>query len=163
MISKGFCVILPAAFLFLSAPHAGAQVYRCEGESGTTYSDLPCGDTAEEIHLEGIALLSSEDAPEGGGEDTGSASTQAAARITGEQEDLNSFLEILRKQREYQVGEIDKHLDSLRAQTDSEAFLEQDEAAQQAVNDQIASLESNKASILAEYEALIAEAQSRLE
>jgi hypothetical protein len=163
MISKGLCVIFAAAILFVASREVSAQVYRCEGDSGVIYSDLPCGETAEEIQLEGIAPLSQDVVQDAGESVTGASSVPVPVAEDGGQEDLNKFLEMLQGQREYQIGELDRHLETLRAQTETKEFFQQDPASQQDIRNQIAALETNKASIQKEYEALIEEAQSRLE
>jgi len=163
MLPKGFRLILSATILLVASQQVSAQVYRCEGDSGVTYSDLPCGETAEVIQLEGIAPLSRDDAQDDDGKHGEASSASATVADDREAGDLNTFLEMLQSQRDYQIGEIDMHLDNLRAQTGTKEFLQQDEAVQQEITDQIAALESNKASILDEYQSLIAEARSRLD
>jgi hypothetical protein len=158
MNPKGIRATLLAFPLLLISPWASGQVYRCEGESGITFSDMPCGADAEEVQLEGME-------PDAGA-DVGNGAENAESPevvMDGEEEDLNNLLNMLQSQREYQIGEIDRHLADLRAQTESAEFYSQDPESQQAIRNQIAALETNRTSILDQYESLIAEAQSRLE
>lgn len=148
---KGITLFLLLGMLAAS-PFSMAQVYRCETAEGLVYSDLPCGETAEEIVLEGM-----EPEPEDGGQPPG-----GDARVPDGVADLHSFLDMLRSQREYQIGEIDKNLAMLRRQAGSMEFLQLDPAAQADITDRIAALESSRESILQEYASLIAEAESRL-
>lgn len=174
-----FPLALLLAFVLSAPPLLHAQVYRCESESGVTYSDMPCGASAEQIQIAGDVMDSrgvGGSAPEGAGVppfagaaissapegetrslDATISQTGAGADEAGEQT-LNDFLEILRSQREQQIGLIDHQLAQLRVQAGN---AEGDE--QQALSEQIASLEANKASIESEYEALIVEAESRLD
>lgn len=162
---KGLYATLTFACLAMVPQIAPAQVYRCEGPGGVTYSDMPCGAGAEQIEVAGDVL----DSKGVGGSEAPAAAAQAMPQGEGVQatesggQDLNSFLEMLRSQRTEQIAQIDSQLALLRERASSADFLDMEVAEQDSLNSQIAQLESDRVSILAEYEALISEAESRLQ
>lgn len=166
---KGFCALLLLAVVLAAPLQLVAQVYRCETASGVTYSDMPCGASAEEIVVAGDvvdmrgvgASIPAEGTTPGlpGGETV----AQGGQPPADAGRDLNDFLAMLRSQREEQIGQLDSQLTELRQQARSVEFLGMDVSQQDQINSQIAQLESDRASILSEYDALIAEAERRLD
>ncbi len=188
---KGFCATFCAAAL-LTAPFAlQAQVYRCQTAAGIEFSDMPCGDGAEEIQVQGVVMDTRgvggdvaappvddefaapidgyEPPPADAGDpaaappvsqDTSMPGDPATIGSTDEQY-LTDFLAMLKTQRQQQISEIDNQLSTLRQQADASSGLASD--TQQELLAQISALESNKLDILSEYDALIAEAEARLQ
>lgn len=161
-----FLIFLVATVLAISMPGT-AQVYRCESSGSVAYSDLPCGDSAQEVVL---------DVPEPAtGREHSQAQFRAAAAararpdekkapvISEGERNISQFLNMLHDQRRRQIEEIDQTIASLRVQAESEEFGRYDEARQAKMLVELDRLESSRASILEEYSALIQEAQSRLE
>lgn len=158
-----------------ASPQLLAQVYRCESESGVTYSDMPCGESAEQIDVAGDVMdsrglggtIPAEDAGTAAtGEGGGAATDQAAAGLSSAADgepNLADFLAMLRSQRQQQMGQIDSQLMQLRQRAGSDEFTEMQVSEQDQLNSQIAQLESDRVSILSEYDALIAEAERRLD
>lgn len=171
---KGLRATAPAAVVLavaLSAPQQLlAQVYRCESASGVTYSDMPCGASAEQIVVAGDVMdsrglgasIPAEPVSGQGAQSLTGEPVEAGATDEGEP-NLNDFLAMLRAQRQQQIGEIDSQLLQLKQRAASAEFLEMEAGEQDQLNRQIAQLESDRASILSEYDALIAEAERRLE
>lgn len=175
---KGFRTMFPVAVALavaLSVPQQlRAQVYRCESDAGVTYSDMPCGASAEQIDITGDVMdsrgLGASIAVDGAVADQGAQAPASGgepvvtdgAEQSGEQS-LSDFLAMLRSQRQEQIGQIDSQLAELRQRASSAAFLEMEISEQDQLNREIAQLESDRASILSEYEALITEAERRLE
>lgn len=196
---KGFCATFCAAAL-LTAPFAlQAQVYRCQTASGIEFSDMPCGDGAEEIVVEGVVMdtrgvggevaappISEETAEPTDGQAAASLDTEAGSQpvapavrppsaegsamldnpanagSTNEQY-LTDFLAMLKSQRQQQISEIDNQLSALRQQAGDAENSGMANGNQQDLLAQISALENNKVNILSEYEALIAEAEARLQ
>jgi len=164
---KGLYALLTLAVV-LAAPHQlQAQVYRCESDSGVTYSDMPCGASAEEVVVAGNVLDMRGLGAAVPAEPVDEAVTAGAGAQppTPDQsgQDLNGFLAMLRSQRQQQIDQIDTQLAQLRQQASSVEFMEMEVSEQDQLNSQIGQLESDRASILSEYEALIAEAERRLD
>jgi hypothetical protein len=158
---KGLRATLHIAVLCAVSLDVSAQVYRCETASGVTYSDMPCGDSSEEIVVQGDVVdmkgVGSGDAmaPEPG------APGQEQDLEMGGAKTLDEFLVMLRQQREEQLSIIDRQLAQLRAQSSSIDFQEMTGDEQDEITRQIASLEANRASIVSGYESLIQEAERR--
>ena len=76
---------------------------------------------------------------------------------------LTDFLAMLKTQRQEQIGEIDNRLTALKRQVGEAEKGGMTSDLRAELEGQIASLESNKLAILSEYEALIAEAEARLQ
>lgn len=171
---KGLCALLTLAVV-LAAPHQlQAQVYRCESDSGVTYSDMPCGASAEEVVVAGDVLDMRgvgaaepvepvDEAVTAGAGAQPPTPDQSGQPAAGNGQDLNGFLVMLRSQRQQQIGQIDSQLTQLRQQARSAEFLDKEITEQDQLNSRIAQLESDRASILSEYDALIAEAQRRVD
>lgn len=161
---KGFIAQAALAVLLAVPQSLLAQVYRCETASGVIYSDMPCSESAEEIvvtgdvvDMKGVGSPTAEEPVEG------AVTSDAGAQPAGEGgQDLNSFLVMLRAQREEQIAQLDDQLNRLRARATGIDFIDMEPSEQDRINQEIAQLESDRASILAEYEALIAEAERRL-
>lgn len=166
-MSKGICLIFFIAAMLAASPHLGAKVYRCEGDSGVVYSDLPCGESAEEIVLDVPQPASDPGASQTGPEITPASrpvqTEKPEQEISEGERNISQFLTMLHEQRQQQMGEIDRTIALLRAQTQGEAFEQLEEARQAEILAELDRLESSRESILAEYSALIQEAQSRLE
>jgi hypothetical protein len=164
---KGLCALLALAVVLAASHQLQAQVYRCEGASGVTYSDMPCGASAEEVVVAGNVLDMRGLGAAVPAEPVDEAVTAGAGTETPSPDqsgqDLSDFLVMLRSQRQQQIGEIDNQLTQLRQQAGSAEFLEMAVSEQDELNRQIGQLESDRASIVSEYDALIAEAERRLE
>lgn len=166
-MSKVFSLLVFAAAWLAASPCLEAQVYRCEGASGVIYTDMPCGETAQEIVLD-VVQPATDSVPPSNQVATADAvaATQAeqpeSAIAEGEQ-NISQFLNMLHDQRRQQMGEIDQTIDSLRAQTEGDAFSQLDPERQAEIIAELNQLVSSREAILEEYSALIREAQSRLE
>lgn len=166
--------------LLAASFNLAAQVYRCETGSGVTFSDMPCGDSAEQIEVQGVVVdtrgvgapdyAEANPAPTDGQTLTAEAApalapaqiTAAPSNLEGGVQDeqfLTDFLSMLKSQREVQIGEIDDQLVVLRERLESSPS----ESSADNMQNQIAALESNRTAILSEYDALIAEAEARLQ
>lgn len=161
-----------------------AQVYRCDGASGVTYSDQPCGEGAEEITIKGVVVdtrgvgggmpveaeapAPAADAESAPAEVAPAASAYRAPNEASEggvedSQYLSDFLAMLHSQRDLQIGELDNQLAALRNEAQSESFEHLPDSNKQQIRTDIAALETNRADILSEYAALIEEAESRLD
>jgi hypothetical protein len=150
---KGICTTLLTAVLFAVAHGAQAQIYRCEGPQGVEFSDMPCGESAEEVELEVLE-------PATGTGDM-SAAVNGEDALPQETDTLAQFLQILHNQREVQINEIDRNIAILKSQAEGYSDESGDGSVLIELNAQIAEMETNRASVLEEYEALIAEAERR--
>lgn len=190
---KGLCATFCAVAMLTAPFCLQAQVYRCETSSGTVFSDKPCGANAEEIEVQGVVMdmkgVGGEVAappinpPEEAATESAEAQPEAApapaprapspesaaylnnpanAGSTDEQY-LTDFLAMLKTQRQEQIGEIDDRLSALKRQVGEAEKGGMTSDLRAELEGQIASLESNKLAILSEYEALIAEAEARLQ
>lgn len=149
---KGFLIIMSATILLAATPVLHAQVYRCDGPGGTIFSDMPCGDSAKEIVVEGMEPEPAEVANE-----------TAPPAEPDQKQNYRDFLGVLNSQKTTRVGEVDTQLSSLRATANGPGFESMDEADRLALTSEIATLESERESIVAEYDGLIAEMERRIE
>lgn len=158
---KGFLTITSAVVLVAVTPDLQAQVYRCETASGVMFSDFPCGDSAEEIELEVLQPASqgigagvtpvSEGAPE-------DASGVLGDALPEDGQTLDEVLQVLNGQRAAQIGQLDKTLAELRRQVESADI---DGPAKAELMMRIAQIESSRETILDEFDARTAEAESQ--
>lgn len=166
-MSKGIFLNFLIAAALSASPDLGAQIYRCEGNSGVVYSDLPCGASAEEIVLDVPEPASDSDQPQASVASAADSSMPQAERaspgISEGKQNISQFLMMLHDQRRQQMGEIDRTIASLRAQAQGDEFEQLEEARQAEILAELDRLESSRESILEEYSALIQEAQRRLE
>ena len=160
---KGFCTILPLAALIVGGDNLSAQVYRCETAAGMIYSDMPCGESAEEMELdvfepvtepEEMPAMEQEEIPE---------TVSSDVSLETETQAFNQFLKILRNQRKTQIDEFDRNLTDLRIEASSAEFLNKDDESKAAITARIDALETSRASVVDEYDALITEAERRME
>lgn len=166
-MSKEINLVLFAALWLAASSCLEAQVYRCEGDSGVVYSDMPCSETAQEIVLDVVQPATDTDQPQfrvaTAGAEAAPQAEQAEPGIDQGEQNISQFLKMLHDQRRQQMGEIDQSIDSLQAQTEGDAFKQLDPERQAEIISELDRLVSSRESILEEYAALIQEAQSRLE
>lgn len=164
---KGICTTFLTVVSLASSPGLAAQVYRCESDGGVVFSDMPCSEGAEQIEVQGDVV----DMRGVGSPGTQPLDPPASVNAPEPQPEappssgqrLNQFLDTLRTQRDQQLRLIDQQIAQLQSRANSPGFSDLGEEQQAAVNNQIISLESNKAALVSEYEALIAEAERRRE
>lgn len=158
---KGLRATLQLAVLCAASLDLSAQVYRCESASGVTYADMPCGESSEEIVVQGdVVDMKGVGSGDSMSPEIGAADQQQDLEMGGAKT-LDEFLLMLRQQREEQLSIIDRQLAQLRAQSSSIDFQEMTGDEQDEITRQIASLEANRASIVSGYESLIEEAERR--
>lgn len=165
---KGLSRLLLAALLLVASSgfNTGvlhAQVYRCETASGVTFSDMPCGDSAEQIEVAGDVMDSRGVGSSMPTEAEGVDPLPAANGAQDPQQGMQQFLATLETQREQQLSQIDAQLRLLRDQYNSDEFTTLESTQQDAVRGRISELESQRADLEREYASLIAEAIRRLE
>jgi len=152
---KGFLIVVSAVLFSATVPGLYAQVYKCDGPTGTVFSDMPCGDSAEEIEVEGMEPepVVLEDAE----------IEEDSADVPDKEQSYRNFLGVLNSQKLFKIGEVDRELTSLRDTASSPGFEEMTDAERLTVTDQIADLERERETIVAEYDGLIAEMERRIE
>ena len=162
---KGFCTIFICAGASLVASNLAAQVYRCETDAGVVFSDMPCGESAQQIEVKGDVVdmkgVGGSTAPFPAADSGASAGDLASQPEQDSPQTLDQFLDVLGAQRDQQIGLIDEQIRQLQDQLSGRELSELDPDQQAAFEEQLRSLETNRSSILSEYEALIREAASR--
>jgi hypothetical protein len=137
-----------------------AQVYRCDGPDGAIYSQIPCEENAEEVTIEDTRMLteggdSSDTLPEAGRDAAAEDLDSAPVNL------MDSFVTTLVSQRESQIGEIDRKIAEERVFISSDEFNEADEETRSNAIGRLAKMQSERQSILEQYESLIQEAERR--
>lgn len=147
--------------LFLLLPLTlQAQVYRCDGPDGAVYSQLPCDENAEEVVIEDTRMLTEGNGPKVEATGVGKAAgTQALEQAPVNL--MDSFVATLVSQREIQIGEIDRKIAQERAYIRSDEFAEADRETRQSATGRLGDMQSERKSILEQYESLIREAERR--
>ena len=150
---KGFLIKIVAITAIASVPVLQAQVYKCDGPDGTVFSDMPCGDSAEEIAVEGMETETAEAEAE---------TAEAATPVPDTKQSYQNFLGVLNSQKQFKIGEVDRQLAELRESAGGVGFADMPMADQQRISDQIADLEMERETIIAEYDGLIEEMERRI-
>jgi len=132
-----------------------AQVYRCDGPSGPVYSQMPCAADAEHLvdydpHEEAVA----DAGPENGQEIAGEPAQKPPTA-------MENFVATLYKQRQQQIGDMDKKIDRLQNQLNNQGEGELDDGTRASITAELSTLKSERDSVSEQYVALISEAESR--
>jgi hypothetical protein len=148
----GKAILLSVLFLPLTL---SAQVYRCDGPGGLVYSQIPCGENAEQLEIHDPMLRNDE-------EDTTSIDQRSEEEPVAEPPSaMEGFIATLHRQQREQLAEIDDNVTRLKKLL----YAEGDEAPDQSVRNHIVSellsLKSARESVSRQYDSLIAEASSR--
>jgi hypothetical protein len=142
------------AILFLPLT-LSAQVYRCDGAGGLVYSQIPCGDNAEQVEIHDPMLRN--ETEETSSIDQGPENEPEVEPPSA----MENFIATLHRQQQEQLAEINQNIVRLKQQLRAEGDEAPDESGRQHILSELSSLVSARASVSSQYDALIAEASSR--
>jgi len=132
-----------------------AQVYRCDGRDGPVYSQIPCEENAEMVVIydpvaktdDDPALVSEQDEP--------------VETVEKQPTPMENFVTTLHNQRRQQIGQIDQTIIQLKEMLEAEGEQALEEPEREAAASKLATLESDRDSIVEQYASLIGEAERR--
>ena len=148
----GKAILLSVLFLPLTL---SAQVYRCDGPGGPVYSQIPCGENAEQIEIHDPMMRNDKE------DITGIVQSSEEEHVVEPPSAMENFIATLHRQQQEQLAEIDENIVRLKKQLHAEGDEVLDEAGRKQVISELSSLESARKSVSSQYDALIAEASSR--
>lgn len=150
MAGKAF--LLSVLFLPLTV---SAQVYRCDGPGGPVYSQIPCGENAEQLEIHDPMLRTGE-------ADIASIDQRSEEDPVVEPPSaMEGFIATLHRQQREQLAEIDENATRLKKLLYAEGDEAPDESVRNYIVSELASLKSARESVSKQYDSLIAEASSR--
>ena len=94
-MKNGLLIKAIAATLVMAVPGLQAQVYKCDGPEGTVFSDMPCGESAEQIEVEGMEPAT---------EDLEEEQEVAEAAVPDKKQSYQNFLGVLHSQKQFKIG-----------------------------------------------------------
>lgn len=132
-----------------------AQVYRCDGPGGLVYSQIPCGENAEQLELHDPMLRTDE-------EDITNIDQRSEEEPVVEPPNaMEGFIATLHRQQREQLAEIDENAARLKKLLHAEGDEVPDESVRNHIISELAALKSTRESVSRQYDSLIAEASSR--
>lgn len=132
-----------------------AQVYRCDGPGGPVYSQISCGENAEQLELHDPMLRTGE-------EDIISVDQRSEEEpVVDPPGAMEGFIATLHRQQREQLAGIDENTARLKKLLYAEGDEAPDEAVRKHIVSELASLKSARESVSRQYDSLIAEASSR--
>ncbi len=132
-----------------------AQVYRCDGPGGPVYSQIPCGENAEQLELHDPMLRTD-------AEDIASIDQRSEEDpVVEPRSAMEGFIATLHRQQREQLAKIDEDTTHLKKLLYAEGDEAPDESARNHIVSELVSLKSVRESVSRQYNSLIAEASRR--
>jgi hypothetical protein len=136
-----------------------AQVYRCESQGDTYFSQIPCTENEQTVEFDDRKMNS----------EAGQVAVAPRSQDTGAEEAVKSpkqrleeFVATLEQQREQQMEILNHDIANIETRMksiDNDPASEQEQAA---YNEELARLQQARLSVESQYQTIIAEARSRV-
>jgi len=138
---------------------AQAQIFRCEAEGESYFSQIPCAENSQAVVIED-RLMFSEASP--AAEKQNEEPEPPVERVKTQAENMQDFVSTLYRQRTEQLQEIDKNIADLESQLNKLGDVPPDDPQRQGLTSQLIENKSSRESIVDQYQSMISEAERRV-